>query len=670
MGVISNPNFEFKDSSVSTNDFIHRYLSDKSEEVPVEIGDAILDTFDDLRYTMQVVILPGTATTLSTSSCDDFAARCVPDPLIKAPIRFSSGRPRGVNARYSASNDITSLRVLSVGSRRTPGGQTPSRVKKSDSVVDPNSPRSPSHASSTSHPLLRYHCSAADSGKPVSIESTELLTLSKKDSRSDFTTQLDGVVDEDDCTSAQQYPAWLFAKTSMSTSFQIPMLQKRDGREDLQLQMDGAADDTGPSSLRQNFEANQLQERSGPSTPIVDSEYEATLEDHHMDHRTNQQDELEEEIRHQLNIPRQQSLALSYDATTVDAEQDSFQYGREEPIQPQFRLKRGRDNESHYESQLDPPDSTRAPPLPTLSPIALPAGTGASGYTQQRPDRNNDSNTKPDLDNSGHAQSQFPMIHTPSETAGGRTGTPKLWPNQIRALQGAGREARQNSFEMQDMRQNHSPTYSGPRGKYRDEQMVPDYGTPPPSPTVVDRPRQGEYQSKVDEAVRRGTPTSPHNFPNYNDSGLGQRLPAPNPREYDDRQIPRSPRNWKDQPGRPETALSQVPTAVNFEHQPYHLPALSSPRPLQVRRDSNDSSNGLQYDLRLPRMEMSRLNQFLVWLLGDPTFGESVELWKKIQERLDNGNLRPAQLVSAFEDDEPTSRLGIENLETKQCHFL
>lgn len=577
MGIISNPSFDFSDLSASSREVVYSYFSDASTEVPTDIGNAILDTYKDLRYATQVEemdTLPGQAATPFTSSPDDFVARCVPDPLIEAPVQFNSSRPHSVSSRHSAASGITALRVHSVASRRSVGGKTPSGVQKSDSVIDPDSPLSSKRLSSASYlslrwaspsSPLRYSFSAIDAEETVSMTSTERPRPPTSSGKADLMMQMDGAADDDGPASAQQYPTWLSAKAMTITPVKRPRLPKRNSREDLEMQIDGAADYGGPSNSRQPEDLNQQYERSVTPISIVDSEYEVSHDNRQVFEERRRQEEVVANIWGGFGRPPSQIPSLS----VVLAGEEYFDHVPEEGLQ--LQLRRGRDNDSHFVSEADSPDPAEAPSLPMAPPLSIPS---------------------------------------PSRSDAGRTEITEQWPwREELAIQ----KAQQNSFKMQNIRHNHPLSDFEPRGEYHD-QTLSDYEPPPPSPSLVLQPRQGEYPSRVDQMVQNGTPMSPHSSSRHDSSRRGQRSPDPYSQGHGGNpQAITSPSHWDNGPG---TGMSEL--FANFSHR-IPMEELSLRRETSIlpeesfpRRDSNDSSNGLKYHERLPRMKMSTSNRFLV----------------------------------------------------------
>lgn len=602
-----DPTFDYSDLSASSREIIYRYLSDASEKVPTEIGDAILDTYNDLRDATQVVERersPGQATTSSISSPDDFVAGCVPGPLVKEPIQFNVSHTTSMSSRHSAASEIRSLRD-SVSSRRSLGGKT-TGVKKSDSVIDPDSPLSLKRLSAASYSSLewyspssplRYSFSANDSGQDILTIPTKYPRLPGKD-RVDLGMQMDGAGDDDGPARRQQYPAWLTAKAITITPIKRPRLQERNSREDFGMQMDSDSDSGGPSNLRE-LEDAWMYEHPVASTSVVDHQDEVGQNDHRMSHLNRQQDEAEQDLYRQLDFRRPQSYA-----TTIFTEADSIYDGQEGPF------RRGRDNDSHFEADVDVPDPDEAPHLPQIPQSTFLTKKDSSNHFQDE------------------TSTQAPTIQSFPSSDDGKSEVAKPWPREIKARQKAERDTQQNSFEMQKLRRNHPTLHVDPSGEYHDERRSV-FEPPPPSPTEIDEPRQGDFTSRIEQALRRGTPPmSPQWSPAQTSSHSGQVSSLLySPGYDDDRQTLTSPRPGLDRPG---TRLSEMPTMVNSEypydrpgtvlsstvvdsgHQPYHSYEEPISQARTVRRDSTDSSNGLKYNDRLPKMRMSRLNHFLV----------------------------------------------------------
>ncbi|KAE9990311.1 hypothetical protein EG327_001595 [Venturia inaequalis] len=670
MGIINKPHFDFKDLSASSYDIIYHYLRDANEDVPIDIRDAILDTYNDLRYAIQFGesgASPGRAATPSTSSEDSFVADCVPGPLvnIKEPVQFNVSRPESVSSRCSATSELRSLRVHSAGSRRSLGGKSPSGLKRSDSVIDTDSPLSPKRLSTASNSSLRwssatsplrYSFSAIDIEGDPPVSPTNLQEPPIRSGSVDLRMQMDGAADNCGPARRQQYPTWLTAKEVTITPIKRPMLAQRHNRKELGMQMDGASDKDDLSKVIQRQLADFDIEQSVASVYAMDHEDEVSQHDHQINHLERQQDGVEQNLWSQRGFPRPQSPAPSAYATTIFTEAESVYDDHED--RP---FRRGRDNLSYYEPDVAAPDPNETSSLPAFLPSAFAAKEESSKYLQDG------------------SSAQAVPIRSSSRSDDGKIEVARHWDWEITAHQKADQEASQNAFEMQILRQNHFASDFGRRAEFHDDTRSL-YEPPPPSPTLIDEPRQGDFTTRLEQAIRRGAPMLPPFSPAHNSSHNGHVSSLLYSPEYDDDRTPISPRPWI---GRSETRWSQMPTVVNSEYlggrysldrdrsgtvlsstivnsrpQPDHSSAGLVPQARSADLARRDSSHGLKYNDRLPKIKISKLNRFLVRLLGEPTFDESVELWNKIQERLDSGELNWVDVDSAFEDGKPTSKLG------------
>lgn len=616
MGIISKPHFDFKDLSGSSHEIIYRYLSDANKDVPTDIRDAILDTYNHLRYAMQFErswTLPGRATIPSTPPNDDFVADCVPGPLVKEPVQFNVSRPNSVGSRLSS---VRSLKTHSVGSRRSLGRKNLSGVKKIDSVIDPDSPVSLKRLSDSSYSPgtpLRYSFSAMDFEDDISTTSTEIPMLFEWTDGVDLGMQMDGAADDEVSARRQQYPTWLTAKARTVTPIKRSVLPQMEIKENLGMYMDGAADDDDLSKVLQRQLEDCRIERSMASAYAMDLDHEneVSQHDHPMNHFGRQQDEVEQDTWRQRGLARRQSPAPSAYAPTIFTEADSVYDGQDD--RP---LRRGRDNLSYYEPDVAAPDSGEAPSLPAFSPSAFHTDQESSRHLQDEP------------------STQALPLHSSLRSDDGKPEVTRQWDLQIVGRQKADREAPENSYEMQIRRQNHSPSSFGQRGGFHDNMPSIYEQPPPPSPTEIEQPRQGEFQSRVEQLVRGETPMSPPFSPARASSHGGQVSTLLYSHENDDDRNLMSPRHGLNRPG---TRLSQMQTVVDSEysvgryshhrdrwgtmlsativnsvHQPDHIfeVPLSQDRP--AGPDRHDSSHGLRHNDRLPQMRMSKLNRFLV----------------------------------------------------------
>lgn len=177
MNLFKAPTF---DNLLTSSEDVQHYLTTETEEVPADIEEAILDAFNDLRFTTQNYKLKlgsinphneqGSRYHLipKPSFNDDFVAVAVPKPLIvrrwqiASPVQFNT-------SRRSSTQSMKSLSMRSGKSHRSFNGKYD--WKKSDSVLDPDSP-TPKRLSytSTSPSPLRYRfdfSSDSDEAPPI-----------------------------------------------------------------------------------------------------------------------------------------------------------------------------------------------------------------------------------------------------------------------------------------------------------------------------------------------------------------------------------------------------------------------------------------------------------------------------------------------------------------------
>jgi len=193
MGIITKPDFEDLSSS---SEFVHDYLSEESDAVPTDLGRAIIGTYEDLRSTMgerqfrhdiTMVTAYHTKDLRDTlhpnTSLDEFLAAAVPNPLSPAPTP-----PVQFNRRSSMRNgSLSSLSVRRANSQRSVSVRYSPR--KSDSVIDPDTPTKRHSSASFSPSLLRHQFQGFDGSNDE--QPTTPTKDPRRNSRASLATQME-----------------------------------------------------------------------------------------------------------------------------------------------------------------------------------------------------------------------------------------------------------------------------------------------------------------------------------------------------------------------------------------------------------------------------------------------------------------------------------------------
>jgi hypothetical protein len=192
MGLFQAPTFGGLSAS---SEEVQNYLLEASDEVPTDIEEAIIDVFNDLRLTTQNRSVATSSigarhgqrfqhAISGTSVDDEFESDAVPGPLHGAPAS-----PVQFNASQSSNMGI--VRAASVHSARSLGHIH--RHKKTDSVLDPNSPflKRQSNASHSLSPLKYTFQDSDDSQEALTITPAKDLRIC---SEASLIAQIDGML--------------------------------------------------------------------------------------------------------------------------------------------------------------------------------------------------------------------------------------------------------------------------------------------------------------------------------------------------------------------------------------------------------------------------------------------------------------------------------------------